>query len=172
MKKIVLISDTHSILDHNFFKYFVEADEIWHAGDIGSLDVVDKLKEFAKLKAVYGNIDNSIIRSEFPEMIYYKCEDINVLMTHIGGYPGCYNKKILNFIKEKKVDLFVSGHTHILKVMYDKNYNLLHINPGALGEYGIHQVKTLIQFTVEKKNIKDLKVIERQKKTNVFYQQI
>tara|TARA_B100000900_G_scaffold411553_1_gene431478 strand:- start:11540 stop:12037 length:498 start_codon:yes stop_codon:yes gene_type:complete len=164
VKKIVLISDTHNVLDKHFFKYFSNADEIWHAGDIGNLTITDKLKEFAILKAVYGNIDNSIIRSEFSNTLYFKCEDINVLMTHIGGYPGNYNKNILPIIKEKKIDLFICGHSHILKVIYDKKYNLLHLNPGAMGNFGIHQVKTLIKFDIEKKNIKNLKIIEIPKK--------
>ena len=160
MTRIGLLSDTHSFLDPAVLKHFKKCDEIWHAGDIGNLTITDKLREFAILKAVYGNIDNSIIRSEFSDTLYFKCEEINILMTHIGGYPGNYNKNILPIIKEKKIDLFICGHSHILKVIYDKKYNLLHLNPGALGNFGIHQVKTLIKFDVEKKNIKNLKIIE------------
>jgi len=160
MKSITLISDTHDSLDKRFYSYFKKADEIWHAGDIGSIAITDKLKKFATLKAVWGNIDNSIIRSEFKETILFRCEGINVLMTHIGGYPGKYDKKILPIIERNKPKLFISGHSHILKVIYDKEYNLLHMNPGAIGNYGIHKVKTLLNFNIEGEEIKNLKVIE------------
>ena len=160
MKSITLLSDTHDSLDKRFFSYFEEADEIWHAGDIGSLAIIDKLKEFATVKAVWGNIDNSTIRSELKEIILFRCEEVNVLMTHIGGYPGKYEKKILPIIELNKPKLFISGHSHILKVIYDQKHNLLHMNPGAIGNYGIHKVKTLLNFNIEGKEIKDLKVIE------------
>ena len=124
MKQIVLLSDTHHQLDHRFFPYFKKTDEIWHAGDIGDLAVTDKLKKFATLKAVWGNIDNHIIRNEFEKIIYFKCEEINVMITHIGGYPGKYHKDIRQIIEKKKPDLFISGHSHILKVMYDKKKNM------------------------------------------------
>jgi putative phosphoesterase len=160
MQSIVLLSDTHHTLDKRFFPHFKKADEIWHAGDIGDLSITDKLKEFAPIRGVWGNIDNKNIRSEFKERIYFKCEKVNVMMTHIGGYPGRYDKKILPIIEEAKPDLFISGHSHILKVMYDKKYEILHMNPGAIGDYGVHKVKTILSFKIEGKEIKDLKVIE------------
>lgn len=160
MKKIILLSDTHHTLDERCFPYFKKVDEIWHAGDIGDLSVTDKLKDFAPIRAVFGNIDNSTIRTEFKERLYFKCEEVNVMMTHIGGYPGKYEKKILPIIEQIKPDLFISGHSHILKVMYDKKHELLHMNPGATGDYGIHKVKTMLSFKINNKEIKDLKVIE------------
>ena len=160
MKQIILLSDTHHTLDERFFTYFQKADEIWHAGDIGDLSITDKLKDFAPLKAVWGNIDNKTTRTEFKKDLYFKCERVNVMMTHIGGYPGKYNKEILPIIEEKKPDLFISGHSHILKIMYDKDYKLLHMNPGAIGDYGIHKVKTVLSFRITGELIKDLKVIE------------
>ena len=160
MKQIVLLSDTHHTLDNRFFSHFENADEIWHAGDIGGLEITDKLKEFAPLKAVWGNIDDKIIRTEFKATLYFKCEKVNVMMTHIGGYPGRYNKKILPLIEQINPDLFICGHSHILKVMYDKKHELLHMNPGAIGDYGIHKVKTILCFTIDGEEIKDLRVVE------------
>ena len=160
MMQIILLSDTHHTLDERFFPHFELADEIWHAGDIGDLEVTDRLKEFAPVRAVWGNIDNRIIRSEFKVNLYFKSEDVKVMMTHIGGYPGRYDKKILPIIEQSKPDLFICGHSHILKVMYDKKLQLLHMNPGAIGDYGIHKVKTILSFKIEGKDIKDLKVIE------------
>jgi len=160
MRRIILLSDTHNTLDERFYKHFKNADEIWHAGDIGSFEITNKLNEFASVKAVWGNIDNSIIRKEFEKTLYFKCEYIKVLITHIGGYPGNYTKETSLLIKEKKPDLFISGHSHILKVIYDKKNKLLHMNPGAIGNVGIHKVKTILSFTIDKKEIKELKVIE------------
>lgn len=160
MKQIILLSDTHNSLDKRFFSYFKKADEIWHAGDIGGLWVTDTLKNFASLKAVWGNIDDKTVKLEFQEYLYFKCEEVNVMMTHIGGYPGKYYKENLSLIKEKKPDLFISGHSHILKVIYDEKNKLLHMNPGSIGDYGIHKVKTLLSFNVDRKKIKNLKVIE------------
>lgn len=160
MKEIILLSDTHHTLDERFFPHFEQADEIWHAGDIGDLSVTDKLRDFAPLRAVWGNIDDKTIRSTFKKDLYFKCEKVNVMMTHIGGYPGKYEKTLIPVIKQKKPDLFVCGHSHILKVMYDKKYETLHMNPGAIGNYGIHKVKTILKFKIEGKVIKDLKVIE------------
>ena len=160
MKEIILLSDTHHTLDERFFPHFEKADEIWHAGDIGDLSVTDKLKSFALLRAVWGNIDNKAIRSTFKKDLYFKCEEVNVMMTHIGGYPGKYEKTLIPIIKQKKPDLFVCGHSHILKVMYDKKYQTLHMNPGAVGNYGIHKVKTLLKFNLKNKKITDLIVVE------------
>ena len=160
MKNIVLLSDTHHTLDDRFFPHFKTADEIWHAGDIGSLSVTDKLKSFAAIRVVYGNIDDNTTRTEFKENLYFKCEKVNVMMTHIGGYPGKYDKKILPIIEQASPDLFICGHSHILKVIYDKKYRLLHMNPGAIGDYGIHTVKTILCFSIDGKEIKDLRVVE------------
>ncbi len=166
MKQIVLLSDTHHTLDKRFSEHFEKADEIWHAGDIGSLEVTDTLKKYAPIRVVYGNIDDKTIRAEFKSHLYFKCEKVNVMMTHIGGYPGRYEKKILAIIEKRNPDLFICGHSHILKVMYDKKNRLLHMNPGAIGDYGIHKVKTILCFTIEEKEIKDLRVVEFPRKKN------
>ena len=160
MKQIVVLSDTHHTLDDRFFPHFEKADEIWHAGDIGSLEVTDALKKYAPIRVVYGNIDDKTIRTEFKTNLYFKCEKVNVMMTHIGGYPGRYNKRILPILEEANPDLFICGHSHILIVMYDKKNQLLHMNPGAIGDYGIHKVKTILCFSIEGKEIKNLRVVE------------
>ncbi|MDG1933305.1 MAG: metallophosphoesterase family protein [Flavobacteriales bacterium] len=160
MKKIILLSDTHNSLDKRFTKHFQNADEIWHAGDIGDIKIIDQLRMYAKVRAVWGNIDNHIIRSEFKENLFFKCEDVKVMMTHIGGYPGRYSKKIISIIEQANPDIFISGHSHILKVIYDKKNNLLHMNPGAMGDYGIHKVKTILSFIIEDEKVKNLNIIE------------
>lgn len=165
MKQIILLSDTHNNLDERFFPHFNKADEIWHAGDIGNISVTEKLKEFASIKAVWGNIDNIKIRNEFTKNLYFQCEQINIMMTHIGGYPGKYNKDLISVIKSKKIDLLISGHSHILKVMYDQKYNFLYMNPGAIGNYGIHKVKTILCFNIDGDKIKNLRVVEFDRKT-------
>ena len=160
MKKIILLSDTHSALDKRFLPHLEDANEIWHAGDIGDIEVLEKLEKIKKVRAVYGNIDNHIIRSATKEFINFKCEEVNVLITHIGGYPGKYAKGIKEKIQKLRPKLFICGHSHILKVIFDKKFNLLHMNPGAAGNYGIHKVKTILKFKIDKENITDLKVIE------------
>ena len=160
MKKIILLSDTHSALDERFLPHLEDANEIWHAGDIGDIEVLEKLEKIKKVRAVYGNIDNHIIRSATKEFINFKCEEVNVLITHIGGYPGKYAKGIKEKIQKLRPKLFICGHSHILKVIFDKRLNLLHMNPGAAGNYGIHKVKTILKFKIDKENITDLKVIE------------
>ena len=160
MKKISLLSDTHSVLDERFIPHLKNSDEIWHAGDIGSLDIYDKLNEISKVKAVYGNIDNHQIRITLASEVFFKCEGLNIYMTHIGGYPGKYSKAVKEKIEKTKPDVFICGHSHILKVMNDKINNLLFINPGAAGNHGIHQVKTIVQFIINEKKISDLKIIE------------
>lgn len=166
MQQIVLLSDTHHTLDERFFSYFQKADEIWHAGDIGSLKVIDQLKKFAPIRAVYGNIDNHKIRAHFQETLLFRCEEIKVMMTHIGGYPNRYAKGIKEKLEEIQADLFICGHSHILKVMYDKKLKTMHMNPGAIGDYGIHKVKTILCFTIDKKEIKDLRVVEFPRRKN------
>ena len=160
MKKISLLSDTHSVLDERFIPHLKNSDEIWHAGDIGSLDIYDKLNKISKVKAVYGNIDNHQIRITLASEVFFKCEGINIYMTHIGGYPGKYSKTVKEKIEKTKPDIFICGHSHILKVMNDKINNLLFINPGAAGNHGIHQVKTIVKFIINEKKISDLKIIE------------
>jgi len=160
MKKISLLSDTHSVLDERFIPHLKDSDEIWHAGDIGSLVIYDKLNEISKVKAVYGNIDNHQIRITLASEVFFKCEGLNIYMTHIGGYPGKYSKVVKEKIEKTKPDIFICGHSHILKVMNDKINNLLFINPGAAGNHGIHQVKTIVQFIINEKKISDLKIIE------------
>ena len=160
MKQIVLISDTHYTLDERCFKYLKEADEIWHAGDIGNLSVINKMESFATIRCVWGNIDNNLIRSNFKETLCFRCEKVKVLITHIGGYPGKYNKEILPIIEKERPNLFISGHSHILKVIYDKKYELLHMNPGAIGDYGVHKVKTILVFKIIGNKIQDLNIIE------------
>ena len=160
MKKISLLSDTHSVLDERFIPHLKDSDEIWHAGDIGSLVIYDKLNEISKVKAVYGNIDNHQIRITLASEVFFKCEGLNIYMTHIGGYPGKYSKAVKEKIEKTKPDIFICGHSHILKVMNDKINNLLFINPGAAGNHGIHQVKTIVQFIINEKKVSDLKIIE------------
>ena len=160
MKRIGLLSDTHSYLDTAIFKYFEECDEIWHAGDIGDIAVVKALEKFKPFKAVYGNIDDHIVRAEFPLNERFNCEGVDVWMTHIGGYPGRYSKRVREIMAKAPPKLFICGHSHILKVMPDKKYNLLHINPGACGHHGFHKMRTITRFTLADGGIKDLEVIE------------
>jgi len=160
MKKILLLSDNHSYIDDKILKYVKQADEVWHAGDIGDLTVTDAIKALKPLRAVYGNIDNAEARAEFPEHNRFHCEDVDVWMTHIGGYPPRYNNRVLEELKANPPDIFISGHSHILKVMPDKKLDLLHINPGAIGTHGFHKVRTMVRFEIDGKQIKNLEVIE------------
>ena len=160
MKNILLLSDTHSYIDDRILEYAQNADEIWHAGDFGSQNVIDKLQEIHPIKGVFGNIDDHKIRAQFPETLRFTCEGVEVLMKHIGGYPSKYDLSIKEEITKNPPQLFISGHSHILKVMYDKNLNLLHINPGACGNIGWHKVRTMIRFQIEEREIKNLEVIE------------
>lgn len=160
MTKILLLSDTHSYIGDDILKYIKQADEVWHAGDIGDLQVTDTIKELKPLRAVYGNIDNAKARAEFPEHNIFNCENVNVWMTHIGGYPGRYSPSVRDKIKLYPPNLFISGHSHILKVMPDKKLNLLHMNPGAIGKHGFHKARTMLRFEINGKNISNLEVIE------------
>ena len=160
MKRIGLLSDTHGYLDDRILAYLSECDEIWHAGDIGNLETAQKLSELKPFKAVSGNIDGIDLRQEYPLRLRFVCEEVDVLMVHIGGYPGHYSAEIRSEINVSPPKLFISGHSHILKVIYDNKYKLLHINPGASGIQGFHQIRTLIRFSIEKDVIKDLEVIE------------
>ena len=158
--RIGLMSDTHSHLEESIFDYFEECDEIWHAGDIGSMELVERLEAFKPFRAVYGNIDDATMRRAFPLDQRFDCEGLDVWMTHIGGYPGRYNKRVRESIRENSPGLFISGHSHILKIMPDKALDLLHINPGACGNHGFHKVKTIVRFTIQEGKIEDLQVVE------------
>lgn len=160
MKKILLLSDTHSHLDEKILKYVRLADEVWHAGDIGDLQVTDSLKNLKPLRAVYGNIDNAEARTEFPLNNRFWCEKVDVLITHIGGYPGKYNASIREELQKNPPKLFICGHSHILKVIFDKKMNLLHMNPGAAGIHGFHQVRTMLRFEIDGDKIQNLEIIE------------
>ncbi len=160
MTKILLLSDTHGHMDDTILKYASQADEIWHAGDIGSLNVTDQLQAIKPLRGVYGNIDDHIIQKEFPENNRFFCEDVDVWITHIGGYPTKYNIRVREDIQRKPPKLFICGHSHILKVMNDKKLGLLHMNPGACGKHGFHHVRTMLRFVIDGEKISDLEVIE------------
>jgi len=160
MKKIGLISDTHSYLDEKVFEHFKDVNEIWHAGDFGNATIADALKAFKPLRGVYGNIDGYDISGEFPEALIFMCEEVKVFIKHIGGYPGRYEPGVKNTIIKEKPQLFISGHSHILKVMYDDKLECLHINPGAAGLQGWHKVKTLVRFVIDGNQIKNCEIIE------------
>ncbi len=160
MKKIGLLSDTHNCWDEKYEEYFASCDEVWHAGDIGSLELANKFVNFKPFRAVFGNIDDFSTRKTFPETLRFTLENVEVLITHIGGYPGKYDFKIRAQLYDKPPKLFICGHSHILKVMYDKNLECLHMNPGAAGKYGFHKVRTLLRFVLDEGNIRDLEVIE------------
>lgn len=163
MKQIALISDTHYYLDPRFEKHFNDVDEIWHAGDIGDLSVTDTLSGLAPLRAVYGNIDNHEIRAEFPEFLTFNCENVKVCMTHIAGYPYRYKPYIKEWIQKEKPQIVICGHSHILKVMYDKQMQHLHLNPGAAGVYGVQKVQTILRFKINADQITDLEIVELEK---------
>lgn len=160
MVRIGLLSDTHNYLHPRILKFFKAVDEIWHTGDFGSIAVANELKKIKPLKGVYGNIDGQDIRIEFPKHQRFLCEEVNVWMTHIGGYPGKYDLSIKQEIYSNPPSLFISGHSHILKVIYDKKLKLLHVNPGAAGKYGIHHKITAIRFVIDKTEIKNMEVLE------------
>lgn len=160
MIRVALLSDTHNNLDPKIFKYFDSCDQIWHAGDIGTIAITDQLVKIKPVIAVYGNIDGQDVRKVYPKNQHFMCEGIKVFMTHIGGYPNRYSIEALEEIKKNSPTLFICGHSHILKVIFDKKYNLLHINPGAVGIQGFHQVKTLLRFSIDGDKIKDLEIIE------------
>lgn len=160
MTRIGLLSDTHGWLDKAVFKYFEEVDEIWHAGDIGNNELLDELIAFKPVKAVFGNIDDTHLRNRLPEDIRFSCEEVKVAMLHIAGYPGRYNAQAKALIKEYRPQLFITGHSHILKILYDHTFEHLHINPGAAGQQGWHQQRTVVRFSIDRKEIKDCEIIE------------
>lgn len=164
MVKIGLLSDTHGILYDSVFEHFKDVDEIWHAGDIGNVEVANRLEQFKTLRAVVGNIDGQELRQRYTENLFFKLEQVPVLITHIGGYPPKYNSTSIELIRQHKPHLFICGHSHILKVMPDATHNLLHINPGACGKHGWHKVNTLIRFEINTDRVQNLEVIEIVKK--------
>jgi uncharacterized protein len=160
MKRIGLLSDTHNFLDENIFRHFEQCDEIWHAGDFGDAGLAGRLSDFKPLRGVYGNIDGYDIRSAYPEKLRWVTEEVEVFMTHIGGYPPRYNPTVKKELAAAPPKLFICGHSHILKIMYDPAIQCLHMNPGAAGNHGWHKVRTLIRFTIDGKDMKDCEVIE------------
>lgn len=164
MKKILLLSDTHGYLDDQILKFVKLADEVWHAGDIGDISVIDNLKKLKPVRAVYGNIDGKEVRMSYPLNEIFECEGVKVFITHIGGYPKKYNARVRELLNSEKPNVYICGHSHILKVQYDTDLDLLHLNPGAAGKVGFHKVRTMLRFELENKNIKNLEVIELAKR--------
>ena len=160
LKNILLLSDTHSHIDDKILKYVKQADEVWHAGDIGDISVAETIETLKPFRAVYGNIDDSKVRAAFPLNNLFEVEGVKVFMTHIGGYPGRYNARVKDELLEHRPKLYICGHSHILKVMNDKKLNCLHMNPGAIGKHGFHKVRTMLRFKLYAGNILDLEVIE------------
>jgi uncharacterized protein len=167
LKKILLISDTHNYLDKALIKHIQNADEVWHAGDIGTNELSDTIVKLKPLKAVYGNIDGKDIRITYPEHLFFECEKVSVFITHIGGYPGKYPAKIKQLLLQHQPRLFICGHSHILKVIYDKELQLLHINPGACGVHGFHHTKTAVRFEIDGAEIKNPAIIELGNRTSL-----
>ena len=164
MKRIGILSDTHCHVDERIFEFFQNCDEVWHAGDIGNYETLEKLNQKFELRAVFGNIDGEDVRRSCKGFLFFKIEDVNVLMTHIGGYPSHYDYRALSKIKELKPNLFVCGHSHILKIMFDKTNNMMVMNPGAFGIYGFHKIRTAIRFEIDGCNFKNLDVLEIDRK--------
>lgn len=160
MLKVGILSDTHCRLIPQVFDFFKDVDEIWHAGDIGNIETAEQLAAFKPLRAVHGNIDDHIVRMQYPEDLFFHVEDVDVYMTHIGGYPGRYLPEIYHILNERRPDLFICGHSHILKVIFDKNLNLLHVNPGAAGQSGFHKQITMVRFCIDGKTFKDMEIFE------------
>ena len=165
MKKILLLSDTHSHFDEKLVKYIHSVDEVWHAGDIGAIEVCKQIEKLKPLRAVHGNIDARDVCAEYPETQVFMCEDVKVCILHIAGYPGKYNPAAKKMIAAEKPKLFICGHSHILKIMYDKQNDLLHVNPGAAGVHGFHNVKTVLRFCIDGSEIKNMEIIELGKRT-------
>lgn len=160
MKKILLLSDTHGFIDDQILKFVHQADEVWHAGDVGNLKVTDRIKELKPLRCVFGNIDGKDARNEFKLDEVFECEGMTVYITHIGGYPRRYNQRVKAQLQQIKPQLYICGHSHILKVQYDNDLELLHLNPGAAGKVGFHKVRTMLRFEIRDGNVKNLEIIE------------
>ena len=163
MKRIGLISDTHNTFDEPLRLFLADVDEIWHAGDIGSLELADAIAAFKPLKAVCGNIDGGMMRRVYNDMLSFRCEEVPVVMTHIGGYPRHYSPAAVRAIQSVRPKIFISGHSHILKIMYDNVYDLLHLNPGAAGQYGFHKVRTAIRFEIDGADIRNMEIWEKER---------
>jgi len=164
MKQIGLLSDTHGFIDERLYSFFEHCDEIWHAGDIGNIETADRLAAFKPFRAVHGNIDGHQVRIQYPQLLRFECEQTDVLITHIGGYPNHYEPLAKAILEHNPPKLFIAGHSHILKVIFDKRFNLLHINPGASGNSGFHNVKTAVRFSIEGADIKNLEIWELPRK--------
>lgn len=164
MTNILLLSDTHGFLDEQMLKFVHWADEVWHAGDIGDIRVTDAIAKLKKIRAVYGNIDGSEARSQFPLDNKFELEGKKIWITHIGGYPTRYEARVKNELTKNPIDIFICGHSHILKIIYDKKFDLLHLNPGAAGKFGFHAVRTMIRFQLDKGEIKNMEIIELDKR--------
>lgn len=160
MKRIGILSDTHGTLIPQVFSFFKDVDEIWHAGDIGNIATAEQLEAFKPLRAVHGNVDDHVVRLSYPADLFFTVEDAHVYMTHIGGYPGHYMPEVRYILEKKKPQLFVCGHSHILKVIYDQKLNLLHVNPGAAGVSGFHKKITMVRFVVDGKEFRDMEIFE------------
>ena len=160
MKRIGILSDTHGYWDDRYAQYFGECDEIWHAGDFGSSEVADRLAAVCPLRGVYGNIDGGDLRRRFAERCRFKCEEVDVLLKHIGGWPGHYDASVRGSLLARPPQLFVAGHSHILRVMHDRALDCLYVNPGAAGRAGFHKVRTLVRLTVDGREVRDLEVVE------------
>ncbi|HEX2920863.1 MAG TPA: metallophosphoesterase family protein [Bacteroidales bacterium] len=165
--KIGLLSDTHGWIHPRLFDFFADCDEIWHAGDIGNIDTADKFASFKPFRAVYGNIDSAVVRSAYPEKLKFKAGELKVWITHIGGAPGRYDKRVGNLIYLDPPDLFICGHSHIAKIMYDKKGGFLYVNPGAAGYIGFHKIMTAIRFRIDSKEIKEMELIELGERSRV-----
>jgi len=160
LKRIALISDNHSYYGEEVTAHLADADEIWHAGDIGELSSVEKYRKKKVFRAVYGNIDDQSVKELFPLNLIFECEGLKVFMTHIGGYPGKYNARVLDIIRKEKPGLYICGHSHICKVMPDKENHLIHMNPGAYGHHGFHKIRTILKFEIEAGKIQNLRAVE------------
>ena len=160
LKKILLLSDTHGHLDKKIMKYVIQSDQVWHAGDVGNLKVLEDIASLKPLRSVHGNIDGQEIKLQSPEVLSFNCEGLSVLMIHIAGYPGKYNSKAQTLIAKHKPKLLICGHSHILKVIQDKKNNHLHMNPGSVGIYGFHKIRTMLRFEIDKGKIQNLEAIE------------
>lgn len=164
MKRIGIISDTHNTFDNTLREFLKDVDEVWHAGDFGSLELADQIADFKPLRAVYGNVDGGTTRRVYGEFLHFKCEDVSVLITHVGGYPRRYDPRAIAKIQALKPKLFIAGHSHILKIIYDPIYDLLHINSGGAGNYGIHKVRTAVRFVIDGSEIKEMEIGEWSRK--------
>lgn len=161
MKRIGILSDTHGFWDDRYAKYFADCDEVWHAGDIGDISILERLENVCPMvRAVSGNIDHGMIKRKCPELMIFDCEKVKVLLTHIGGYPGKWSPGMKKYLKSNEIKLMVDGHSHILKVIYDKEMELLHINPGAAGQQGWHRQRTLVKLTIDGNDMRDCEIIE------------